>query len=82
MYRLWYEVKLSVGYPFGECDPGTCLFPYESVVGEVSIDASGTVTANTGLSEADEEAWIDEMAGQRWPCLAGQTIEYCCDGGI
>jgi len=52
------------------------------VFGAVTLDAFGAVVANTGpVLESTEGAWIDEMADQRWPCLAGQTIEYCCDSG-
>jgi len=52
------------------------------VVGAVTLDATGAVVANTGpVLESTEGAWIDEMADQRWPGLAGQTIEYCCDRG-
>jgi len=80
-YSLWYAVTRSVGYALGWCDDGTCLLPHTThVVGEVTLDATGAVVANTGpVLESTEGAWIDEMADQRWPCLAGQTIEYCCD---
>ena len=79
-YGLWYAVTMSVGYALGWCSGGTCLRPYTThVVGAVTLDAFGTVVGNTGPLLESEEAWIDEMADQRWPCLAGQTIEYCCD---
>jgi len=82
-YGLWHAVTMSVGYALGWCDGGMCLLSYTTpVVGAVTLDATGAVVGNTGpVLESTEGAWIDEMADQRWPCLAGQTIEYCCDPG-
>jgi len=82
-YSLWYAGTRSVGYARGWCVDGMCLLPHTTqVVGAVTLDATGAVVANTGpVLESTEGAWIDEMADQRWPCLAGQTIEYCCDRG-
>jgi hypothetical protein len=46
--------------------------------GAVVLDADGRVIDNTGLDGATKQAWLDELAAQRWPCLAGQTLGYAC----
>ncbi len=76
--EFWYRVKGPVGFVLGQCNPEICTIFDRTVLGSVTLDAAGAVVLNTALSEADEEAWIEEMADRRWPCLAGQTMEYCC----
>jgi len=76
--EFWYRAKGPVGYVLGQCNPEICTIFDQAVLGSVTFDAAGAVVSNTALSEADEEAWIEEMADRRWPCLAGQTMEYCC----
>jgi hypothetical protein len=34
---------------------------------------------NTGLLGAGKQAWLDSLANERWPCLAGQTLRYTCE---
>jgi len=78
-YSLWDAVTSSVGNSLGWCEGAMCLLPHTYVVGAVTLDAAGAVVANTGpIPESVEGEWIDNIADQRWPCLAGQTIEYCC----
>ena len=81
-YSLWDAVTSSVGNSLGWCEGAMCLLPHTYVVGAVTLDATGAVVANTGpIPESVEGEWIDNIADQRWPCLAGQTIEYCCLSG-
>jgi hypothetical protein len=49
------------------------------LAGEVVLDADGRVIDNTRLFGADKQSWLDSLANERWPCLAGQTIPYYCD---
>ena len=76
--EFWYRAKGPVGYVLGQCNPEICTIFDQTVLGSVTFDAAGAVVSNTALSDADEEAWIEEMADRRWPCLAGETLEYCC----
>ncbi len=46
--------------------------------GAVVLDADGRVIDNTGLEGAAKQAWLDDLAAQRWPCLAGETLGYSC----
>jgi hypothetical protein len=46
--------------------------------GAVVIDAEGRVVDITGRSGENRQQWLDGLAEQRWPCLAGQTIGYEC----
>ncbi|HEU5072654.1 MAG TPA: hypothetical protein VFU02_00740 [Polyangiaceae bacterium] len=46
--------------------------------GAVVIDDEGRVVDITGREGEAKQQWLDEMAAQRWPCLAGQTIGYQC----
>jgi hypothetical protein len=47
-------------------------------VGYVVLDGDGRVVDNTELSGAGKQAWLDGLATVRWPCLAGQTMQYLC----
>ena len=34
---------------------------------------------NAGLlMDDDKQQWLDDLADQRWPCLAGRIIGYKC----
>ena len=48
--------------------------------GAIRFDAEGRVTDATGrypeVWEWDE--WQQFIADNRWPCLASQTLAYCC----
>lgn len=46
--------------------------------GAVVIDEEGRVVDVTGREGEAKQRWLDEMADQRWPCLAGQTVGYQC----
>lgn len=46
--------------------------------GAVVIDDEGRIVDVTGRQGDAKQRWLDEMAAQRWPCLAGQTIGYQC----
>ena len=30
------------------------------------------------LSEAERQAWLDSLANDRWPCFAGQSVQFTC----
>ena len=47
--------------------------------GQVVLDQEGRVIDNTGIDDAaSRQAWLDSIADQRWPCLAGQVLQYLC----
>lgn len=46
--------------------------------GAMVLDDEGRVVDITGLSGDKLQGWLDDLANQRWPCLAGQTIGYAC----
>lgn len=76
---LWYTVARRAIGGLGSCGPSTCeeggvLF------GAVTFDAEGQAMAITGLDADSTEEWFGDVAGERWSCLAGQTVEYCCVG--
>jgi len=74
--RLWFAVmREAVG--IGECGPSLCQSGVRAW-GYVVFDSEGRVTETTGLYAASEEEWLQEIAGERWPCLADQTVNYCC----
>jgi hypothetical protein len=70
--RLWDAVSLASG--MGRCWPG------ETGWGTVVIDSDGRVIDNSiFLDDADlRRAWLESLADDRWPCLAGQTLRYWC----
>jgi hypothetical protein len=47
--------------------------------GAVVIDDEGWVVDNTGLTGADKQAWLSDLGGQRWLCLASTTLGYSCE---
>ena len=61
----------------GFCAPAGTVSPY----GQIALDSTGRVVDNTGTtyqSTSSKQAWLDSLANDRWPCLAGQTIPYQC----
>ena len=48
---------------------------------DVIVDSEGRVVDNTGLYGTAKQAWLDSLADDRWPCLAGQTIQYIVEIG-
>ena len=61
----------------GFCAPAGTASPY----GQIALDSTGRVVDNTGTtyqSTSSKQAWLDSLANDRWPCLAGQTIPYQC----
>jgi len=77
-WYLWFTLGLAVGQAV--CGPtaevcGRDAQPW----GVVVLDSEGRVTDLTiSLEPSPKEAWLQEIAGERWPCLADQTVEYCC----
>jgi len=48
--------------------------------GAVVFDDEGRLIDNTGLTGSEKQSWLDQFAGERWVCLAGNTIGYRCEG--
>ena len=51
-------------------------------LGVVEVDSDGHIVDNTMLSGTNKQAWLDSLANQSWPCLAGQAVPYGCDVGL
>jgi hypothetical protein len=47
-------------------------------LGVVKVDSEGHIVDNTLWSGASKQAWLDSLANQSWPCLAGQDVPYDC----
>ena len=77
-FWLWYTVTEAAVLRLGECGPSAELCNGSAAWGVVVFDREGRATDITGVETAREEEWIQEVAGERWPCLADQTVEYCC----
>jgi hypothetical protein len=78
-WPLWDAVtRGAVGagncYPFSPAG-------YTPLMGEIVFDSEGRVVDNTGIPSDTKQTWLDKLADQRWPCLAGQTIQYSCTVG-
>jgi hypothetical protein len=74
MGRLWQEISDAagvIGYCFQTSDSG-------SAWGYVVLDNNGRVMDNTRLYGQQKQGWLDSLAHDRWPCLAGQTVPYAC----
>lgn len=72
--RLWQavaDVTGAIGTCFETPDGGV-------VFGSVVLDGEGRVVDNTRLVGERKQAWLDSLANERWPCLAGGTIPYTC----
>ena len=78
--KLWNalaDAALGVAR-LGSCAPATIG---TSAEGEIVLDSEGRVIDNTGQryrATSSKQAWLDSLANDRWPCLAGQTIPYQC----
>jgi len=85
LYTLWYVgVSSSVPHAVG----GYCLGNRPGLDGALEsggyivLDSDGRVVENSVYGAAElqaKQAWLDYMAGYRWPCLAGETIPFTCD---
>jgi hypothetical protein len=76
---LWTAITVQV---IGECHEASAMLGPEERLsrrrGAVVIDDEGRAIDNTGLTGDTKQEWLDRLAGQRWPCLAGQSIGYQC----
>ena len=77
-FGFWYTVTEAAVSRLGECGPSSELCSRTSPWGVVVFDSEGRATDITGIEPAREEEWLQDIAGERWPCLADQTVEYCC----
>jgi hypothetical protein len=77
---LWRAIGTAGG--FLVCRPASPeLAPTEHLGpgrGAVVLDTDGRLIDNTGLEGTTKQAWLDELANQRWPCLAGEILGYSC----
>ena len=47
--------------------------------GTIVLNGEGQVIGIYGYRvPKDTQAWVDSLAGYRWPCLAGQSVAYGC----
>ena len=61
--------------------PGGCTATPDGTDGAVILDATGKVTAMTGIYYTDAaatQATVDSLSAERWLCLANQTVHYTC----
>jgi hypothetical protein len=78
---LWNAINEGAGI-FGYCLP--YVLDYDDPCGSVRsggylvFDGDGRVVDNTGLFGAQKQAWLDGLSTMRWPCYAGQTMQYMC----
>ena len=74
---------LGICYPTSSLPDGGVYNPPSW--GEIVFDSAGQVIdiTLTGLSASlpDDQAAVDQLANERWLCLAGQTIQYYCEVG-
>ena len=76
-HLLWYTFA-EWAASLGECGPSSELCNSAPPWGVVVFDSEGRATDVTGLEAWREEGWLQDIASDRWPCLADQTVEYCC----
>ena len=79
---LWDAITEGAGVFLGYCfpfvpdyDPGCGMVRNG---GYVVFDGDGRVVDNTGLFGSQKQAWLDGLSTMRWPCYAGQTVQYIC----
>jgi hypothetical protein len=80
---LWNAIAEGAGIAFGYCLPFVPDYvdPSGSLVrrgGYVVFDGDGRVVDNTELPDPWKQAWLDGLSTMRWPCYAGQTMQYLC----
>jgi hypothetical protein len=79
---LLNAIEIPLRQPIASCaEASPTLGPNESLSrtrGAVVIDDEGRVIDITGVSGDTKQEWLGNLADQRWPCLAGQTIGYWC----
>jgi hypothetical protein len=79
---LLNAIEIPLQQPIATCvEASPTLGPNESLSrrrGAVVIDDDGRVVDITGVIGDTKQEWLDNLADQRWPCLAGRTIGYIC----
>lgn len=79
---LLNAIEIPLQQPIATCaEASPTLGPNESLSrrrGAVVIDDDGRVVDITGVSGDTKQEWLDNLADQRWPCLAGRTVGYSC----
>ena len=74
--KLWQAVSENrVGGDY--CEP--VQPPEQGYWGTVFLDSTGrVVNISDQLGNSVAQDWLDSVANDRWPCLAGQSIRYTC----
>ena len=79
------ELWAAVGYKSGgttTCSPWECTLPGQTRLwGAIVFGGDGTVidvVDYRGWWNFEKDDWLSEFEGGRWPCLADQTVDYCC----
>jgi hypothetical protein len=76
---LWNAITNGITRALGTCYPTDSASGLNGLLsGVVSLDEDGHVVDITGMTGARKQKWLDDLANQRWSCLAGQTIDYAC----
>lgn len=76
-FLLWFMVADAVLGGLGTCSPSKCI-PGSPPRGTVTFDGEGHAIGLTGTDPAYVEEWLEDVASERWVCLAGQSVDFCC----
>lgn len=61
----------------GPCGPDVCG-EGETPMGSITFGEEGEILAFSQNDEDIRAAFLEEVDDQEWPCLAGQSSDYCC----
>ena len=75
--KLWQAVARTREFGGDRCEP--IQSDQQGYWGTVFLDSTGRVVdISDQLGNSVEQDWLDSVANDRWPCLAGQSIRFLC----
>ena len=78
---LTNAVSRAAGWPcYAYASPAPAGFAYAVVIDcdGRAIELLSLPDQTPWLSGAERQAWLDSLANDRWPCYAGQSVQFTC----
>ncbi len=81
---LWVRDNAQGSLVLTSCGPDNGS-PFGGMRGQLVFDGNGQIVEDTNYFAAPggpgKSEWLAQVAGYRWPCLAGSSLVYTCVSG-
>jgi hypothetical protein len=78
-FSFWLVAADELIGGLGECGPDVCE-EGETPTGSITFGEEGEVIEFSHLNEDTSALFLEEIEGDLWPCLGGESSDYCCHG--